>query len=405
MKKLVFIISICFLLFNWVFAEEYTYDHTLIDCIDWNDSTWEVFESTKPFKTLKRWIESTISYINSHLNSPWNEDTVSWMLFNIKVACSAKSILDDSIKLDFYWVDYNNELIIEWINENSFYLHDQYFLLSRLAWNIEIKNAKFDNTKYYYIYDYISNLARNQDHPASKWIKISNSYIKIRNNLQIWSEVSNYIIYPNYLKIVFPHYTNWILIDNSIIDVDLNSDYNFKMPARIRNSKINFLNNIWSWAIYNINLIEDWNRNSEVRYLFSNLTSNILDFWWNNVSVESNKFISFLNNKFTNFNQFSIWKDTIYINNFFDNINSVWLSWNKSSYNNVFSSAFEDTLDILNVRKNFNINEIWAKWIGWYFSLNHLSKYFRIDTSSYKLYKEITWNEIPESKDSNYITY
>jgi len=74
-------------------------------------------------------------------------------------------------------------------------------------------------------------------------------------------------------------------------------------------------------------------------------------------------------------------------------------------YNNVFFWDFDNNKDPYNLKKNFNINNIWAKWIGWIFRKINSLKYFSIDTSSSKLYKEVTGQEIPESRDSIYVIY
>jgi len=104
MKKLFFLLFFLLNCFSWVSAEnDFINDYTLIDCVDWNNDTWIVFDSNNSFATLKVWIESTIDYINSNINISWNEETSSWVIFNIKVNCSFNDIYNSNIDLKFNW--------------------------------------------------------------------------------------------------------------------------------------------------------------------------------------------------------------------------------------------------------------------------------------------------------------
>jgi hypothetical protein len=64
MKKIFLVFC---LLFIWTISvnadSDYLSDYTLIDCINWDNEDWVAFDSTKPYATLKEWIEKTI----------WNE--------------------------------------------------------------------------------------------------------------------------------------------------------------------------------------------------------------------------------------------------------------------------------------------------------------------------------------------
>jgi len=409
MKKILIFTITILLFFNIAITFWASWNTTIIDCLWWDDLTWESFNTDKPYRSLKIGIENTISYINTNINKTWNEQSASWQIFNIKVNCTMKQMLDNTIKLDFLGNNYNNELIIEGSGSNSLIFQDIKLLLSYNAWNITFKNAKFDNYSFPYFYDYFFPWDNNKIHPSSSWIKIVDSYIKIWNWLQIWSTSSyklfTYYYYPSNNYAYYYHYSNQQYIDNSIIDISMSWNYSFNIPAKIKNSKINFINNSWS-LIYDILFIENWNINSATKFNFSNFISNEIDLWWNNFSSESSNNIAYINNKFTNFNNFILWKDTIYLNNSIEN--NTWtidITWNKNTYNNLFSWNFIDSFDLLNLRKNFNISNIWAMWIAWVFKKINTLKYFNIDTSSNKLYTEVTGQTIPKSTQSIYITY
>jgi len=285
-------------------------DYTLIDCLDWNDLTWEPFNSWKPYQTLKLWIEKTISNINTNTNIAWNEQSASGKVFNIKVNCTMNKMLDNTINLSFLWNKYNDELVIEGSWANSLIFKDIKFLLSYDAWNITFKNTKFDNYSFPYFYDYFFPGDSNKIHPSSKWVKIMDSYIKLQKWLNIWNsswyKLFTYYYYPNNNYAYFSHYSNQQYIENSIIDINISWDYKFEMPAKVKNSKINFINNSWS-TVYNISFLEDWNINSATKFTFSNFISNEIDLWWNNFESASSKDIAYINNKFTNFNNFILW--------------------------------------------------------------------------------------------------
>lgn len=411
MKKIIFLVFIIlsFLSINYSFAaSDYENNYTLIDCLEWNDLTWEVFNSWSSFQSLKKWIESSIAYINTNVNIIWNENTASWKVFNIKVNCSMKDMLDNTIKLDFLWAKYNNELIIEWTSENALVFEDIKFNLAYQAWNIVFRNAKFDNYNFPYFYDYFYTAERNKINPSSNWIRIENSYIKLRNWLNLWNYTSSYSIYRYSRSIYkyyyyYSHYSNQQSIENSIIDIDISWNYIFKMPAKIKNSKISFINT-WTW-IYDISFIEEGNINSAIKFNFATLVSNEIDLWWNNFLSESSTNIAYLNNKFSNLNNFDLWWVTIYLNNLIENFQIIDISKNRNTYNNVFSWYFIDNYDLNNLRKNFNILNIWTSWIGWFYKKLNKLKYFNTDTSSFKLYKEVTGQDIPQSKDSIYVSY
>lgn len=400
MRKILFIVLIFTIWFNYVNADSnYESDYTLIDCINWENNSWVAFDSTKPFATLKVWIEKTIAYINSNVNFVWNESNANWKIFNVKVNCSFNDLLNPSINLNFLWENFKNELIIEWIWENSLIFKDVSFYLSTNAWNITFKNAIFLNENNPYFSDdlFLSN-KKSYATPFSFWIKIIDSYVKLKN----WNNIWLYWTYriPRYFNknwnIDYNYYNNFTnkqIIENSIIDIEVSGDYTFKMPVFLKNSKINFSNS-GSNSVYNITFLEDWNTNVQNELNYSVFVSNEIDMWWNNLSVENTTSISFLNNKFVNFYNFVLWENTIYVNNFFDNNFSIDISSFKNLFNNVFKTWFTDTYDINNYRKNYFENNIWNLWLWWVYKRIRTSKYFNIELDSSSLYKEITGNDL-----------
>ncbi len=403
MKKIFFIIFYILLSFTIVNADSnYESDYTLIDCVNGDNDTAVAFDSSMPYATLKEWIENTISYINANVNIAWNETVASWSTFNIKVQCSFNDILNSSINLNYNWVLYNNELIIEWIEDNSFIINEVDFRLANKAWNIVFKNAQFKNETKPYFYDKINvpagHVRWTRTHPLSNAIKILDSYIFLKNLNNIWNYMNyksyNYKRYNRYYKDSLYNYSNKQIIENSIIDIEIESSFTFKMPIFIKNSKINFKNINYDWP-FNISFIEDWNTFVAKDLNYSILVSNEIDLWWNHLSVEDTENIAFLNNKIHNFDNIDIdWK-AVYVNNYFENNSTINISNTKSMYNNIFKSSFTDTYDIMNYRKNYAENNVLWKWIGWIYKRIRDNKYFNIDISVDSLYKEVTGNDLP----------
>ena len=402
MKKIFFVLLLILSNFYQVSAESnFETDYTLIDCVNWNNDTWVAFDSAMPYTTLKSWIENTINYINSNVNKVWNELTASWKLFNIKVQCSFNDILNKSINLDFNWVTYNNELILEWIWNNSFIIKDTDFQLWYLAWNIVFKNAIFLNEDKPYFYDdFFTYNKYTNSNPFSYWIKIIDSYIKLKNSNNIWNYWTYKMLkYINRNWIIdyfyFDNYTNKQFIENSVLDIEVDNNFIFRMPNFIKNSKITFNNISWTW-IYDITFSEDGNIKSSSDLNYSVLVSNEIDLWWNNFLTEDTTNISFLNNKFFNFNEFDFSWNWIFINNFIENNLSIDISKFHNLYNNVLKSGFTDSYDIFNYRKNYSLNNIWNMWIGWVYKRIRDIKYFNIDINSASLYNEITGKDLPK---------
>ena len=401
MKKLFFLLFFLLNCFSWVSAEnDFINDYTLIDCVDWNNDTWIVFDSNNSFATLKVWIESTIDYINSNINISWNEETSSWVIFNIKVNCSFNDIYNSNIDLKFNWVDFNNELIIEWVWDNSLIFKNVSFKLWKEAGNIIFKNAQFFNETNPYFYDFIPNPAWNfqpHNHPLSNWIKIIDSYISLKNWNNIWDNTnykSHYYKYYNrYYYDDLYNYSNKHFIENSILDIEIENNFSFRLAVWISDSKINFLNKNFTWA-YDINFLEDGNTNISSDLNFSILKSNEFDFWWNNFKSENTNNISFFNNSFKNFSSFDFWWSWIFINNFVENNSSIDISNFHNLYNNIFKSAFNDSYDIFNYRKNFSLNNSESRWLWWIYKRIRNNKYFNFDINSSELYKEITWKDL-----------
>ena len=402
MKRIVLILFLLLINSSFVSADsDFVNDYTLIDCVNWDNDIWEAFDSSMPFATLKAGIENTINYINSNVNKSWNEETASWKVFNIKIECSFNDILNPSIALNYNWLAYNNELIIEWIHENSLIFKEVDFKLWLNAWNITFKNAQFLNENKPYFYDKINRASTvwfyKPTHPSSNWIKILDSYIQLKN----WNNLGDNMKYQSYR-----YYQNWFLrqdylfnysnkqiIENSILDIDIDNNFNFKMPVFLKNTKINFKNTTWTW-IFNIGFLEEWNKNTNKDLNFSVFVSNEIDLWWNNFSAENTTNISFLNNKFTNLNNFHFWWVWLYVNNFIENNSSINISDFHNLYNNILKSWFTDSYDIFNYRRNFASTNIWSKWFSWIYNRIRTNKYFNIEENTASLYKEITGQDL-----------
>lgn len=401
MKKIILFVFLFFNCFSSFADNDYENDYTLIDCVGWMNDTWVVFDSTKPYATLKEWIEKTIEYINSNINYSWNINTASGKIFNIKVACSFNDILNQSIELNFDWYSYNNQLIIEWIDENSLIFKEVDFKLWKNAWNIIFKNAKFLNENKPYFYDFIPEANHSTFwegyHPNTNWIKILDSFISLKNSQNLWEYINyNSYSYKRYNRLYrdsLYNYSNKQIIENSIIDIELDDNFDFYLPVFLKNSKLNFKSINSSWTL-NIKFIENWNINNWWELNYSVFLSNEINLWENNLFIEDTNKIAFLNNSIKNFDSIDITWGWIFINNFFDNNESIDISDTHELYNNIFKSGFTDTYDIFNNRKNFSQNNVQDLWIGWIYKRLRDNKYFNIDINSADLYKEITWKNL-----------
>ena len=410
------ILVFCFSLFSiklfWV--SDIENDHTLIDCINWNDNIWVAFDSAKPYQSLKAWIENTISYINTNVNVPWNETTASGKVFNVKVNCTAINLADTTISLDFKWTDYNNELLIEWVWNNWLVIQRINFYITHNSWNIIFKNAKFMNNYSHYFANEIKDVniyeyRENEIHPNSVWIKIIDSFLHIKNWNQIWNNAIYKIFSGSFGSQRFYNnhndYSNQQNIENSIIEIEINWSYDFKLPTYIKNSKIIFKNTTWTWTIHNVKFLEDWNPNSPSKLNYSVLVSNEIDLWWNNFITENDIDIWFINNRFYNFNNFDFSWQAVYLNNAIENDNEINISNSPNLYNNVFKWTFLDTYDTFNMRKNYQNNSVWATWMGWIYKRSSNLEYFNINLSSRYIFKEITNTDIPSPNDSVYMIF
>lgn len=406
MKKIILLTVILLLSFWSTFAtSDYQNDYTLIDCENWSDTTWAPFDSTKPYKTLNDWIEKTITYINTYVNT-WSAGTQSWKIFSIKVSCSLQKLWDNSVTLNFDWNTYKNYLNIEWIWDNWLVISDMIFVISHSKWWwIIFKNAKFlSNSLGYYFYTQILDSVTSY---MNYGVKIQDSYIKLLPWTQFWQSLVTQYYSWGWQNVY--HYNQFQNIQNSTIDIEVNWNYNFYSPLIIKDSKINFQNLYSSWS-YNINFAKVWSVNW-YDYDFFTLMSNEVDIWWNNFSTENSKNASFINNKFSNFNNFYLWandsnlKYWIFVNNLFENINTIDISKNRNIINNVFSWEFSDTYDTRNLRKNYKLDSLWTKWIWWIFQKLNTSDMFKLNYSSTSLYKEITWQDIPNFASSVYAIF
>jgi hypothetical protein len=289
MKKIFLVFCLLFIWTTLVNADsDYENDYTLIDCVNWDNEDWVAFDSTKPYATLKEWIEKTIEYINTNVNIVWNEEIASWKTFNIKVKCSFEDLLNNRIDLAFRWTDFNNQLVIEGV-ENWFTIKNTKFRILEKAWNIVIKNAFFINDNMWYFEDQVFNSKRWRKNPISNWVTIYNSYFKLYNSINLWiSNTYSYYKSRDLWTTYYWHITNYfnkIKIINSKIDIELDWDYSFKMPFYLKDSKINFVNKSSTW-VYDVSFLESWNSSNLPRIDYSVFVSNEIDLWWNNLTIE-----------------------------------------------------------------------------------------------------------------------
>ncbi|MFA5917775.1 MAG: hypothetical protein WC850_06090 [Candidatus Gracilibacteria bacterium] len=407
MRKVILLILGFFCFINLhVFADSnYQNDYTLIDCENGSDSSGTPFDSTKPYKTLNEGIEKTINYINTYVNTG-SLTTQSGITFNIKVNCTLMRLGTTQTSLNFDGYTYKNFLKIEGVGDNGLSIKDITFDIPPLKGNIIFENAKFlsNSIGYYFTspgvyYTIYMNFG----------VKIENSYIKLLPGTEIGQTNITYTrsrggSYGTY------HYNPFQYIKNSTIDVEISGNYNFYTPIIVKDSKINFINN-YSTGIYDIKFSEVGSVLYGYDFDFFNLMSNEIDMGGNNFTTENTRNASFINNKFSNFNNFYLGQNDvnlkygIFINNLIENTNTIDISKNRNIINNVFSGDYTDTYDIRNLRKNYRLDNLGTKGIGWVFQKLHASDMFRLNYSSTSLYKEITGQDVPSLANTVYAIF
>lgn len=403
MKKIIIFIFSLFvsvLVFTQVQADsDFINDYTYVDCQNGDDATAAPFDSSKPYSSLAVWIQATTNYINSQ----GSIKTASWAVFHIKASCNIVRNSVENIWISFYGIDNNNSLVIEWIGDEGLILSDVVFTFPlQNGWGIVFKNVKFikNNLAGYYF-------ARaewmNCQYGNVGAMKIIDSYIKLNSGTQIGGTFPSICTayYPTDFRYdpMIPFY-----ITNSLIDIDSPTTnlYQFLTPTLIKDSKITFSTGTTT-SMITFTRNPSWNR-----IPFGAFISNEINLGWNNFQSQNayGQDITFINNKFSNVWEMSFTWGGIYLNNLIENSGTVDISTNKNVYNNVFSWDFSDVSDPHNLRKNYNINSVWPKWVGWIFrKIAGVPKDYQINYSSTSLYKEITGKVIPNVKNAIYLLF
>lgn len=381
-------------------------DYTYIDCENWSDYTWTPFDSNKPYLSLKKWIESTVAYINSNWLSAnsWKWLNYSWATFNIYVKpwCLYNRTISPDIQLNFI-SENKSTLNIKW-QWWKFSVDNIYFNLQRnWVWNIVFDNVNFlrnDIAWFYfggYNYGYIWY--------NSKPIKIKNSAISISTWKQFWYYNTDYNSRDGQSYTYRP---GWYFIENSLIKIDINWNYDFRVPVFLKNNKIEINNVNTNWTKYNVWFWVAWKNSDWYNYWNINLVSNEINLWWNNFRTD-NTYSTYINNKFTSVWTFIAWSDetSTKVNNFINNeihaTNQVNLSTNSYAFNNYIPNWFTDINNVNNFKKNFTSLTWNEKWIWWILN-KELSSNVKIYEDYKNLYKEVTWNNFPSVENPTIFT-
>ncbi|MFK7779983.1 MAG: hypothetical protein QM490_02450, partial [Candidatus Gracilibacteria bacterium] len=200
------------------------------------------------------------------------------------------------------------------------------------------------------------------------------------------------------------NYSNKQIIENSVIDIEIDNDFIFRMPVFLKNSKINFTNKNFDGP-FDITFLEDGNTNIGTDLNYSVFVSNEINLGGNHLVVEDTDKIAFVNNNFQDLDNLVIEGEAVFINNYFDKNSSINISSSRELYNNIFKSGFTDTYDIFNYRKNFSENNAQAIGLGWIYKRLRENKYFNIDINSADLYKEITGKVLPFGLGDIYVIF
>ena len=269
MKKVIFLIifvlSFIFTTNNTFASSNPDWDYTYIDCENWSDTSWTPFDSSHPYVSLKKWIESSIDYINQNwLTDPnWTWAFYTSFLFNIIVKpwCFFNWFEWNSISLWFNWVNNNSTLQIAWVWWSFIIENIAFNLASEQDWNIIFRNIDFNKNDLTWYYFSWFNSWQGYSHNWN-WIIIYNSRININNwKVLTYANFDQYcyawIRCPAWYEWWGPCYCTWYsnynyrswwyYIENSIINVEISWNYNFWLPVYIKNSKINIKNKIYHY--------------------------------------------------------------------------------------------------------------------------------------------------------------
>lgn len=383
-----------------------SWDYTYIDCKNGSDTNAIPFDRTKPYMTLKKWVEATIQYINDNwlTSASWTWVDFTSSVFNIyvKAWCFYNGIDWNNVDLNFAWIDNNSTLNIAWVWWN-FLIDNVYFNLTNpKSWNITFRNVNFwrnDTTWYYFnwAWDFVTSM-------NWSWIKIYNSLI----NINSWKQLVRYSdwgpCYRSARRGGCPYNIRpgWYFIENSLINLNISWDTNFRTPVYLKNNKIVVKNNNTDWNKYTLRFTVAWNNRDWYNYWSINMFANEIDVWWNHLNIDGNG--TYLNNKFEKVYNMTIWSTyTTFINNQVDCKNVIDTTWNESAFNNLFVNWVTDSRDVNNFKKNFSpIIPVWEKWI-WWLLRKDISATKSLNTDYRLYYKEVTGNTLTTSPNPLYI--
>lgn len=388
-----------------VYADsDYTNDYTFIDCVNGDDTTAVPFDSSKPYGTLAGWIEATINYINSDASIK----TATWAVFHIKASCNIIRNTPTNVSINFQGALYDNHLIIEGYGEEGLVLSDVVFNLGAYdIGNVTFRNVKFIKNSILGYY-FTRNEPTIRGSSTTLWIQIKDSYIHLYPNTQLDNNPNSRICWSwNWVQqwpnTCGPWRVSQLYIANSLIDIDAptTDSYQFFTPSLIKDSKITFWTGLTSSNIF-FTKQEDWWSLDYAILMSDEIKLGGNNFWtftgWQN--------ITYINNKFTELHDFNAdaW---LLLNNLIENnTNGIDISNNKNVYNNVFQWGFIDNSDPNHLRKNYDLNSVWPKWVGWIFrKVTWMPKDFRLSYSSTSLYKEITGKDIPNAWSAIYLLF
>lgn len=397
MKRILFFLLLSvatFFITNVSAASNPASDYTYIDCNTGSDVTGTPFDSDKPYLSLKKWVESTIAYINSNwLSSNTGSGLAySWATFNIYVqaGCIYNNIHSNVIYPNFISLN-NSKLKITW-KDGKFFIDNVFFYFSS-AWagNVIFDNIYFnknDITPYYF---YTPNNTWNR--PV---IIIQNSIIK----LHPWTQTFLY----NWNGSQLNYY-----IKNSVINLNINWNVTLDLPILVKDNKINIYNVNQNSTKYNI-VFSNYGKNiSGYNYASLNMISNEINMWGNHFKTHNGNDRTFINNKFINVWTFIAWdnetsgKTNHFINNEIHAQNQVNLSNNYFAFNNYIPNGFIDTNNTDNYKRNFSSlsgNELWIWWI-----LNRqIHETLKIYIDYRSLYQEVTGNNLPNISNPTIFT-
>lgn len=196
-------------------------------------------------------------------------------------------------------------------------------------------------------------------------------------------------------------------IENAMINLSINGNYNFMAPVIVKDAKIQVKNSNKDGVKFNVGFYIAGENRDGYNYGSTSLISSEIDLGGNNFLTDNNN-ANFVNDKFSNVGNFTLGTETtsnknnVFINNLINNTNNVDITHNDIVYNNLFASGFTDSNDVDNFKRNFSGTNSTEKGIGWVYR-KVTGGFLHTEVDYETLFSAVTGNTLPYVVNPIYI--